>query len=153
MIRPSAQHVMVVADEGDLALLVLAHLAVAGIAVDGPVAGEEAVAAARARGSDALVVLTAGDAPSASATAGLVARARAAGVPSVVIVDDDGASQAELVERVRPALLPPAPGAPSELLIGVPRGRDLWEALEAAITSTADDVARRPGWAWPGTVR
>ena len=69
-----------------------------------------------------------------------IVAAGADGVPVVAVVLEAGTAAS-----LGAALDARGSAGPSELLTGVPRGRDLFEAIESAVTSSADDVAARPG--------
>ena len=140
-LRPSAARVVVVgADVSDLTVLVVAHLEAWGVEVVGPLAagtraGTGSGAELPEADVDALVLdVTAVGEPAAA----VVAAAHAREVPVVAIALDP-----ESADALDAALATTDEREPSELLVGVPRGRDLFEALESAVTSTRDEVDAR----------
>lgn len=156
MLRSSASRVTLVGAEDDLTLLVVAHLEVWGVAIE-----RVDAAASGAPPADALVVVLgaaggSGEAPDPGDAVDAIVAAAASGVPTVAVVLEP--ATADALDAALAAALDtvpdPAPGsatdaawstaAPSELLIGVPRGRDLFEAVESAVTSSASEVAARP---------
>lgn len=140
MLRPSASRITLLGAEDDLSLLVVAHLEAWGVAV------RRADATTRDDPpADALVVVLGaadgdgdghGERPAVGRAAEAIVAAGASGVPVVAVVLEPATSE---------ALDAALTASPSELLIGVPSGRDLFEALESAVTSSAADVAARPG--------
>ncbi|MEY3019473.1 MAG: hypothetical protein RLZZ272_457 [Actinomycetota bacterium] len=145
MLRSSASSVTILGAEEDLTLLVAAHLAAWGVRVGrgglGDGVGRSVVAAPRSTSADALVIVLGGeDGAALPGVVDAIAGAGSDGTPVVLVVLEPGTAEA-----LDTALAARGVPAPSELLVGVPRGRDLFEALESAVTSTADEVAARPG--------
>lgn len=142
MLRSSASRIRLVGGTDDLTLLVAAHLAVWGLEVDAAAPASGALRAhgspGEAEGPGALLLVLASTSDLEVARAAL-ATAGERSMPAVVVVADEGTAAA--LDRMIDAAGVPAP---CELVIGVPRGRDLFEALESAVTSGADEVAARP---------